>query len=618
MAQQGRLGRRQADGLGDAVAHRRGSRRRRSAATRASSTAGTRSRSSSTRRAIEPPRPSSSTTRCASTSPSPRTQVRTFAAGAARDAARPRGRDAARASCSATATSRSQTVGSYVPGRPLPDARVVVHDGRRAEGRGRRARDRLRAAARRGRASTRRCCYAMHTSGADDILALGGVQALAAMTYGIEGLPEADIIVGAGNAYVAEAKRQLFGQVGIDLLAGPTEIASSPTTTADPELVALDLLGQAEHGPTSPAVLITTSRAAGGGGARAGRAAAGDVPDARGRAARRGRRTARSRSSARRRARSSSPTGSPPSTSRSRSSRAKLEHYRLRPAQLRLAVPRRPRRRSPTATRRSAPTTSCRPCAPRATRAGSGSASSSRPAPTSGSPRRARGASRPPWRRSRSAEHMEGHALTATHRLERACARGRAGVERLTRAVDVLVAGASRGIGAAIAIGFAADGARRVVLVGRTRADLERVAADVRARGRGGRGRRRRPHRRRRRRATLVRGRRASRRARRQRRDEPARAVPRRARGDVRPAVRAQRPRRVLPRAGRPRRRCAAAAAASCSSSSQMGHVGAVAPDGLLRDQARGRGARQGDGARAGRRTASASCRWRRRSSARR
>jgi sulfopropanediol 3-dehydrogenase len=105
--------------------------------------------------------------------------------------------------------------------------------------------------------------YAMATSGADTILALGGVQALAAMTYGIEGLPPADLIAGAGNAYVAEAKRQLFGQVGIDILAGPTEIAVIADDSADPELVALDLLGQAEHGPTSPAVLITTSRALG-------------------------------------------------------------------------------------------------------------------------------------------------------------------------------------------------------------------------------------------------------------------------------------------------------------------------------------------------------------------
>jgi sulfopropanediol 3-dehydrogenase len=101
--------------------------------------------------------------------------------------------------------------------------------------------------------------YAMATSGADAILALGGVQALAAMVMGVEGLPGADVIVGAGNAYVAEAKRQLFGEVGIDLLAGPTEVAIIADETADPELVAADLLGQAEHGPTSPAVLVTTS-----------------------------------------------------------------------------------------------------------------------------------------------------------------------------------------------------------------------------------------------------------------------------------------------------------------------------------------------------------------------
>jgi sulfopropanediol 3-dehydrogenase len=105
--------------------------------------------------------------------------------------------------------------------------------------------------------------YAMSTSGADAILALGGVQAMAAMALGIEGLPGADLIVGAGNAYVAEAKRQLFGEVGIDLLAGPTEVAIIADATADPVIVAADLLGQAEHGPNSPAVLITTSRALG-------------------------------------------------------------------------------------------------------------------------------------------------------------------------------------------------------------------------------------------------------------------------------------------------------------------------------------------------------------------
>lgn len=105
--------------------------------------------------------------------------------------------------------------------------------------------------------------YAMATSGADRILCLGGVQALAAMAFGIEDLEPVDMIVGAGNAYVAEAKRQLFGRVGIDLLAGPTEIAVIADHTADPELVAADLLGQAEHGPTSPVFLITTSRALG-------------------------------------------------------------------------------------------------------------------------------------------------------------------------------------------------------------------------------------------------------------------------------------------------------------------------------------------------------------------
>jgi sulfopropanediol 3-dehydrogenase len=103
--------------------------------------------------------------------------------------------------------------------------------------------------------------HAMATSGADQILCLGGVQALAALAFGIEDIPAVDMIVGAGNAYVAEAKRQLFGKVGIDLLAGPTEILVIADDHADPELVAADLLGQAEHGPTSPAIMISTSRA---------------------------------------------------------------------------------------------------------------------------------------------------------------------------------------------------------------------------------------------------------------------------------------------------------------------------------------------------------------------
>lgn len=99
--------------------------------------------------------------------------------------------------------------------------------------------------------------HAMATSGADAIVCLGGVQALAALAFGlIDGLPAVDMLVGAGNAYVAEAKRQLFGRVGIDLLAGPTEILVVADETADPELVAADVLGQAEHGPTSPCGVI--------------------------------------------------------------------------------------------------------------------------------------------------------------------------------------------------------------------------------------------------------------------------------------------------------------------------------------------------------------------------
>ncbi len=101
---------------------------------------------------------------------------------------------------------------------------------------------------------------AMRFGGADDIYILGGVQALAAMAYGTLGIKPVDMIVGPGNAYVAEAKRQLFGLVGIDLLAGPTEVLVVADETADAEMCAVDLLGQAEHGPTSPAVLLTTSR----------------------------------------------------------------------------------------------------------------------------------------------------------------------------------------------------------------------------------------------------------------------------------------------------------------------------------------------------------------------
>jgi sulfopropanediol 3-dehydrogenase len=100
---------------------------------------------------------------------------------------------------------------------------------------------------------------AMHLAGADEIYVLGGVQALAALALGTETIERVSMLVGPGNAFVAEAKRQLFGEVGIDLLAGPTEILVIADEAADPVIVAADLIGQAEHGPTSPAVLLTTS-----------------------------------------------------------------------------------------------------------------------------------------------------------------------------------------------------------------------------------------------------------------------------------------------------------------------------------------------------------------------
>lgn len=101
--------------------------------------------------------------------------------------------------------------------------------------------------------------YALSASGADEIYCIGGVQAMASMAFGRVGMAPVDIITGPGNAYVAEAKRQLFGLVGIDLPAGPTEICVLADERADPALVATDLLGQAEHGPDSPAWLVTTS-----------------------------------------------------------------------------------------------------------------------------------------------------------------------------------------------------------------------------------------------------------------------------------------------------------------------------------------------------------------------
>jgi histidinol dehydrogenase len=104
---------------------------------------------------------------------------------------------------------------------------------------------------------------AMHFAGADEIYILGGVQAVAAMAVGTETIRKVDMIAGPGNAFVAEGKRQLFGEVGIDLFAGPTEILVVADDAADPYTCAVDLVSQAEHGPDTPAVLITTSEEVG-------------------------------------------------------------------------------------------------------------------------------------------------------------------------------------------------------------------------------------------------------------------------------------------------------------------------------------------------------------------
>ena len=100
---------------------------------------------------------------------------------------------------------------------------------------------------------------AMHLAGADEILVLGGIQAVGAMALGTQSIAPVDMLVGPGNAFVAEAKRQLYGRVGIDLFAGPTETLIIADDSVDAEICATDLLGQAEHGPTSPAILLTTS-----------------------------------------------------------------------------------------------------------------------------------------------------------------------------------------------------------------------------------------------------------------------------------------------------------------------------------------------------------------------
>jgi sulfopropanediol 3-dehydrogenase len=102
---------------------------------------------------------------------------------------------------------------------------------------------------------------AMHFAGADEILVLGGIQAVGAMALGTQSIAAVDMLVGPGNMFVAEAKRQLYGRVGIDLFAGPTETLIIADDSTDAEMCAVDLLGQAEHGPTSPSILLTTSEA---------------------------------------------------------------------------------------------------------------------------------------------------------------------------------------------------------------------------------------------------------------------------------------------------------------------------------------------------------------------
>ena len=151
-----------------------------------------------------------------------------------------------------------ERVGLLCPGRQISDDCLGAYEHGDGKSSGSATHHRHSPAARRQAASSG--VAAMHKGGADHILTLGGIQALAAMAFGTEGLPPADMLVGPGNAYVAEAKRQLFGRVGIDLLAGPTETLILADDSADGEICATDLLGQAEHGPNSPAVLVTDSR----------------------------------------------------------------------------------------------------------------------------------------------------------------------------------------------------------------------------------------------------------------------------------------------------------------------------------------------------------------------
>ena len=151
-----------------------------------------------------------------------------------------------------------ETVGCYIPGGKYPLISAAIMSVATAKVAG--VPHVIGAAPPRdGQAMYAPTLYALAESGADEVYTIGGVQAFASMAYGCVGMRPVDMITGPGNAYVAEAKRQLFGRVGIDLPAGPTEILIIADESADPSLVATDLLGQAEHGPDSPGWLITTS-----------------------------------------------------------------------------------------------------------------------------------------------------------------------------------------------------------------------------------------------------------------------------------------------------------------------------------------------------------------------
>ena len=215
--------------------------------------------------------------------------------------------------------------------------------------------------------------YSMAAAGADEIYCMGGVHALAAMAYGMEGLAPVDMVVGAGNKYVAEAKRQLFGTVGIDLLAGPTEILIICDETADPSIVAADLLGQAEHDPNAQpgaGVALREDRPRHHGGARE---AAGRAADARDRGAGLGEQRGRHRGGF------AGGSGAGLRRVGARAPRGADEGLALLPRTAAATTARSSwarRRPSPTATRPSAPTTCCRRCGRRATRAACRSASS--------------------------------------------------------------------------------------------------------------------------------------------------------------------------------------------------------------------------------------------------